>query len=176
MNSHQVFDALSWYALHTNPRQEDRADLNLKAWQVETLNPKMMESKLNKNTGQRSYQVKPLFPGYIFAKFKAYDMLHKIRYTRGVCMIVSFGGTPLPVDEDIIHIIRRRMGEAGMIKIQDDFKRGTPIMIQEGRFKGLTGIFEHEMSGSDRIRVLLDAISCQVHLDIEKHMVKAVGR
>jgi hypothetical protein len=41
--------------------------------------------------------------------------------------------------------------------------------------KSFAGIFEREMKDTDRIRILLDTVSYQVHVDTERSMVKKVG-
>ena len=42
-------------------------------------------------------------------------------------------------------------------------------------FKGGERIFEREMKDTDRKRVLLETVNYQVHIEIEKDMVKKVG-
>src|SRR6185369_1847194 len=98
-------DISQWYVVHTNLRQEERADKNLRAWGVETLHPKLRTRRLNEFTGAPTYFTKPLFPRYIFAKFNPRNQLAKISFTRGVHNVVSFRGHPVSVDEDIIRIV-----------------------------------------------------------------------
>lgn len=48
---------------------------------------------------------KPLFPGYIFARFDAATMSHNISYARGVHSIVGVGDRPAPVDDAVISLV-----------------------------------------------------------------------
>src|SRR5215216_116169 len=104
-----------WYAIHTKAKQEDRAVSNLIAWHIETFFPRLKESRCNEFTGQPTPLVKPLFPGYVFANFDASTMLHKVWFTRGVHSVVSFGGSPVPVSDEIISLIRSRIGQDGFV-------------------------------------------------------------
>ena len=98
-------DDLCWYAIHTKPREEDRALSNLMAWHVETFAPKIRQSQRSQLKGKPAYSVRPLFPNYIFARFQLIN-LHKIRFTRGVQNVVGFGGQVAPVDDAAIELIR----------------------------------------------------------------------
>src|SRR5215216_1172190 len=95
-----------WYAVYTNPQQEGRAESNLWAWRVETFNPKLRERRYNQYSGKPVRVTKPLFPRYIFARFKARDLLHKVWFTRGVHSVVGCGNIPSPVDDQIIDLIQ----------------------------------------------------------------------
>jgi hypothetical protein len=66
-----------WYAIHIKPRQEQRAESNLRAWHLETYAPKIRVRSPNRLTGQATYQIKLLFSRYIFARFIAIDLLRK---------------------------------------------------------------------------------------------------
>src|SRR5687767_12130087 len=94
-------DTLSWYVVHTHPKQEDRANSNLRALGIETLEPILRVNKFNQFTGKVTHLVKPLFPSYIFSRFRYNELYHKVRYTRGVHNLVSFNNKPAEVDDEI---------------------------------------------------------------------------
>jgi transcriptional antiterminator RfaH len=169
-----VVDIPSWYAIHTHPKQEDRADRNLQAWNVETFFPKIRDCRFNESTGEPSYFIKPLFPGYFFARFAPNNLLHKVRYTRGVHSVVCIGNDPAPVDYRVIEIIAAQIDATGFVKIGADIELGAKVLIQAGPFKGFTGIFEREASAADRIRILLDCVNFQACVEVERNHVKAL--
>ena len=169
-----IADIPSWYALHTHPRQENRAEKNLQAWDVETFFPKIRDCRFNEFTGEPSYFIKPLFPRYLFARFGLSTLLHKVRFTRGVHSIVCIGNDPAPVDDRVIEIIAAQIDATGFVKIGADLELGAKVLIQGGPFKGLTGIFEREASAADRIKILLDCVSFQACVEVEKKHVKAL--
>lgn len=175
MSYEQALDNICWYLIHTNPKQEDRASKNLQAWGVETFAAQVKERRFNKYTGAVSYVIKPLFPRYIFARFRINDLYHKVRFTRGVHSIVSFGDVPTPVDERILNIIRMRMGSDGFIKLTEDLKPGDEVLIIQGPFRSLTALFEREVKGADRVVILLDAVKYQAHIEISRGLLRKVS-
>ena len=150
-----------WYVVQTHLKQEERANKNLMAWGIETLHPKLRTRRYNQFTGATTYITQPLFPRYLFAKFNSREQLTKIRFTRGVHNVVCFGENPVPVDEDIIDIIRGRIDENGFVKTNDELKPGDKVVIRAGPLRNLAEIFEREVEGSERSMILLTAIGYQ---------------
>ena len=161
-----------WYAIHTHPKEEDRAANNLIAWNVETFNPKIRDRRLNPFTGAATYEKKPLFPRYIFARFDAGVLLSKICFTRGVRSVVGFGNGPVPVEDEIINFIKQRTGEDGLIQLGEELKRGDLVTVKNGLLGELSGIFEREIKGTDRVKILLSAINYQASIVIPKDLVQ----
>lgn len=164
-------DQLSWYAVHTLPRQEARADSNLRAWGIETVFPKIKDCRYNKFSGEPIYMVKPLFPRYIFARFNAEQGLHNVRFTRGVYAVISSGNKPISVNDDVITLIKSRMQEDGLVNIGEEFSAGDKVLIKKGPFKSLMGIFERRMDASNRVMVLLTTINFQGRISVEREMI-----
>jgi transcriptional antiterminator RfaH len=175
MNKATIEDVTRWYVIHTHPKQEDRADSNLKVLGVPVFNPKTKERRYSQFVIVPTYVTKPLFPRYIFARFKINDLYHKVRFTRGVYRVISFGDGPTPIDEEIIALIQSNMKEDGFVRIYEEIGPGDKVIVKYGPLKNFAGIFEREMKDTDRIRILLETVSYQAHIEIEKDMVKKVG-
>lgn len=175
MSEATIEDTAHWYVIHTHPKQEDRAGSNLRVLGVPIFNPKIRERRYNQFSIAPTYVTKPLFPRYIFAQFKINDLYHKVRFTRGVYSVVSFGEGPTPIDEEIITLIKSNIKEDGFVKIDEEIMPGDRVIIKDGPLKTFAGIFEREMKDTDRIRILLETVSYQAHIEIEKDMVKKVG-
>jgi len=171
MDSERVEDR-KWYVVHTNPKQEERANSNLVAWGIETLHAKLKMRRHNQFTGVPTFITQPLFPRYLFAKFNAREQLSKILFTRGVHDVVCFGDSPACVSEDIIDVIRARIDQNGFVKVNDDLKPGDRVVISGGPLKNLIGVFEREVKGSERIMILLTAIGYQGHLEVDRNLIK----
>ena len=165
-------DKSRWYLIHTHPKQEDRADGNLRVLGMPLLSPKIRERRYNQFVLAPTFVTKPLFPRYIFAKFKIDDLYHKVRFTRGVYNVVSFGEGPVPIDEEIITLIQANIKEDGFVKIDDEIRIGDRVIVRDGPLKNLAGIFEREMKDTDRIRILLETVSYQAHIEIARDMVR----
>ena len=168
-------DTLSWYVVHTHPRQEDRTHSNLSNWGLETLTPRLLVNKVNEFNGKVTHLAKPLFPGYIFSRFKYNEVFHRVRYTRGVHSLVSFNNTPAVVDDEIIELMRMQIGKDGFVKTLDQLEPGDEVVINNGRFQNFCGVFESGISDTDRVRILLNTVSFQAHVVVDRAAVKKVS-
>jgi len=167
-------DGLPWYVIKTQPKQETRAEYNLRTWDINTFNPKISERCTNPFTGLVSHVIKPLFSRYIFAQFDVHTAYRRACFTRGVHSVVNFGSGPVSVDDEIIEFIQSRVGEDGLIKLDNELHQGDQVMIDSGPLKPMVGIFQHDIKGTDRVAILLTAISYQGRVIIEKDLVKKI--
>lgn len=164
-------DVSRWYVLETKPKQETRAECNLRGWGVETLAPRIRESRRRRGSREIAYRITPLFPGYIFARFNDVDLAAKVRLTRGVRRIVGFGEHATPVDEEVIALVRGRIRGDGFVQIAEP-RPGDLIRVAEGPFRSLVGVFERESDGRDRVMVLLTTVRCQARIHIAKAFIR----
>jgi transcriptional antiterminator RfaH len=169
-----ISDNQCWYVIHTHPKQEERAERNLRSEGLQTFYPRIKERRFNKYTGEIGYVIKPLFPRYLFARFDPYVWLREVRYTRGVHCVVSLGESPTPVDGEIIAIIRSRLGDDGFVRIGEKFHPGDLVMVKDGPLKSFVGLFERDMRDSDRVMVLLTTVGYQAHVMIERDLLKKI--
>lgn len=166
-------DNVRWYAIRTHLNQESRAECNLRAWNVELFCPKIEVKRRNEFSGVVTSLTKPFFPRYIFAKVKV-EQLHKVCWTRGVHSVVSFGGMPTPVDDDIIEFLKTRVNSDGIVR-GEKLKPGDKVIVKSGVLDSIVGIFEREMNDNDRVMVLLDAITWQPHVIVERSAIRKVA-
>jgi transcriptional antiterminator RfaH len=173
MNREAFDDQARWYAVRTKPQAENRANLNLRNWEVETFAPMLRE---NRTSGYGSQYVnKSLFANYIFAHFNVHRQLSKIRYTRGVRNVVSFGGSPISIDDKVIDLIKARVDEDGFIRRDLELKVGDRIKINSGPFESLVGIFKRSTGDKDRVHILLDVMKYQGHLVVNRETIEKVS-
>jgi len=161
-----------WYAVRTKPKEENRADFNLRSFQVPTFAPKLRQVR-HAGHGSR-YTVKHLFPPYIFAYFDVISQLHQINYTRGVQKVVSFGGNPVSISDEVINLIKEKVDDDGFVCLDEELKPGDRVRINSGPLQSLVGVFQRNLSDKERVEILLNAISYQSHLLIDREMVEKV--
>jgi transcriptional antiterminator RfaH len=169
-------DTPHWYALHTNPKQEDRAYYNLQDMRVEAFAPRIKQKSNSRRANTPGFLVRSLFPGYIFARFELMPWLHKVRFTRGVHSVVNCDGAPLPIEDEIIAAIQARVAEDGFVKFNDEFKPGEKVIITAGVFKGLAGMFERKLNDSERVVILLNTIGYQANLTLDVDQIRSETR
>lgn len=160
---------MNWYAIYTKQKKEDFVAGSLAAAGIEVYYPKFRGKKFLQGCWREL--LTPLFPCYLFARLQPERHSWMIKYTRGVRKLVGCP-EPWPVPDDIIDLIKSRE-ENGAIVIKQDFKAGDAVFISEGPLKGLQGIFEKELKGSDRAVLLLTAIEYQAKLVVEKSFLAA---
>lgn len=174
MNFTNLSNEPHWYAVHTHPKQEERANSNLQAWGVKTLAPMVRQPRSKRLPDEPGYLMKPLFPQYIFAYFVASTHLSKVWFTRGVNNVVHFGDSIAPVDDEAIAFIESQIGLDNIVRF-GELKCGDKVRINQGPFQSLTGIFEKNVKGTDRVMLLLEAINYQGHIQIDRELIGKVA-
>jgi transcriptional antiterminator RfaH len=164
---------MNWYAIHTKPRQEAVAQRTLAREGVETFFPKLKRKRTIRRV--RRWVTGPLFPNYIFARFDLVGSARLVKYANGVANIVSFGGKPAPVDEHILGSIRAH-GQDDVVTIKPpELRQGDPVRIQEGPLTGLEGIFEREVSDSERVVILLQTIASRARVELSREQIERIA-
>ena len=163
----------SWYVIQTKPRREEETEIYLSTTGVEIFNP-LIEAFTLRN-GRMSKDLKPLFPGYVFAKFDLEQNYPLVRWARGVKKILGFGETPASISEEVVEIIKARTDPQGVLRVRHHFEPKDVVRIKTGPLKDLLGIFEGWLSDSERVRILLNLIGYQPAVEIHYSMIEKVA-
>ena len=162
-------DVEHWYAVHTKPRKERAVQSMLASRGIKTYLPLL---KVTPKRTPRGRPEKPFFNGYLFAHLNlARVPLSSINWSPGVTRVVSFGGQPALVPDEVIGWLRERL--AGIDT--SDYHQGLPLRpgdrlrVTKGPLQGMEAIFEQRLSSGDRARVLIETLgrllSCQIDLN-----------
>lgn len=144
-----------WYLIQTRPRQEARAEEHLQRQHYECWRP------LRPAAGgkQPARHAEPLFPGYLFIRLdRDQDNWYPIRSTRGVSRVVSFGGQPTPVQDELIEQLRQRLAVPALLAAS--FNPGERVQVSGGGFHELEAIFVAS-DGEQRSIILLNLLHRQ---------------
>ena len=148
---------VNWFALHTKPRRENFALTNVSALGVESFLPRLKAERLGHGVAKRI--IKPLFPGYFFARFCPEMSFESVKATCGVLHVVSSGRMPIPVPETVVREIQDRVQEDGLIRIQQQtLAPGTLVTIRSGPFEGMMGRIERELDDRKRVAIFLETL------------------
>jgi transcription antitermination factor NusG len=145
---------MRWYVIRSKPLKEDFLYEQLSAHEVEAFYPRLKVKTVN----PRARQVRPYFPGYLFAHLDPCDQLFSsLQWMPGAVGIVAFGGEPASVSDGLIHAIAQRVDKLNLAHTEflESLHQGDRVLIHGGAFTGYEGIFDVRLSGSDRVRVLL---------------------
>ena len=166
-----IWRQTNWFAIRAKPRREGFASTNLGALDLEILFPRVKVERLVRGAVQQL--VKPLFPGYFFARFCPENSFESVKATRGVLQVVSSGRMPIPVHDKIVREIQDRVQEDGLIRMRPQvLAPGIRVTIQSGPFEGLMGRVERELDDRKRVAIFLEALF-HARVLIERRWIEA---
>ncbi|MFG0631985.1 transcription/translation regulatory transformer protein RfaH [Pseudomonas sp. xss_2] len=148
-----------WFLVQCKPRQDQRAEENLKRQGYECALLRCRRERLER--GKLQVKLEPLFPGYLFIQMTDESNWAPLRSTRGVSHVVSFGGQPLPVSAELVAHLRHR----AEIEITTRYKVGDNVRITNGSFAAFDAVFV-EMDGEDRAHLLIRLLSRQQQISV----------
>ena len=115
--------------------------------------------------------IKPLFPGYFFARFDPVVHIRNVHYARGVAYIVTRKGVPVHVHPQVM-IELRLLSPDGIVEIPDQpHKIGDNIKVISGLFKGDEGVVTQLIPARERVRVLFEILGRPTEVEIDEHEV-----
>jgi transcriptional antiterminator RfaH len=148
---------MHWYVIHTKPKQEQRALLNLEQQGYECYLPVFATERLRQ--GQLCVVEEPLFSRYLFVHLdtsrsgKSWGM---IRSTRGVSCLVTFGTEPAKVSEQLIEALRSQK-DLLCNQPQSLFMAEERLLVTSGPFAGIEAIYQMS-SGEGRAMVMIELL------------------
>jgi len=150
--------ALHWYALRSKPRKEDVVWKQVRLLGFEVFYPFLRVNPIN----PRSRKYRPYFPGYLFVRADIEEVgLSTFQWLPHSTGLVSFGGEPSPVPDNLVYAIRERVEEIAKAggEVFDGLHKGDVVRINYGPFEGYEAIFDARLPGTERVRVLLQFLS-----------------
>jgi len=161
-----------WYALRSKPRKEEVVWKQAREQGFEVFYPRLRVQPVN----PRARKVKSYFPGYLFVKADLEATgLSVFQWMPHSIGLVSFGGEPSVVPDNLIYAIRQRVEEIAAAggEVFDGLKRGDVVKINYGPFEGYEAIFDARIAGSERVRVLLELLDTRrVRLEMDASNIR----
>jgi transcriptional antiterminator RfaH len=143
----------SWHLVHTRPRRERLALVQLERQGYEAWLPMVSECGVGRAADGGG--LAPLFPRYLFVNVDvATDNTAPIRSTVGCCGLVRFGVTLATLPAQAVDAIKRRCDESGCVRLDDDWQPGSRLKVIQGPFSGFEAVFQAR-SSAERVSVLL---------------------
>ncbi len=158
-----------WFVVSTKPRREESAQFHLGRRGVTTFLPRIFDRFATRST------VTPLFPGYLFVHADLEAQFSDVVWTPGVRKLIGFGLTPTPLEDAVVEFLRQRVGPAGVLHSGPAFVPGDSVRVRRGPFEGLIGIIENKVSGSGRVRVLMELLRRQTRVELPLNLLERVS-
>ncbi len=165
----------SWYALYTRSRHEKRVAETLEQRGFDTylpLVPRVSEWHDRKKTVHW-----PLFPGYVFVRFRLADA-SRVLAVPGSVQVIGVAGRPAPIpDEEIdnVRLFAACLTETGIVpRPAPPVERGQRVVVQSGPFSGVRGVvLEHRGTGRVLIQIGLAAIGQALKIELDPKDLEA---
>ncbi len=164
-------DQPAWYCVRTRPKQEKMSAQSLRAnVGVEVFSP-FVRFKRARGKGTM-WVTEALFPGYVFSKFRYIEQMRHVQSSRGVTKILSFGGFPAIVAEEVIQAVRDSMPtEEEIVLIPDVLRPGDEVKIVGGPYAGIQTVVTRVMPARQRVGILLQVLGSEQEVEVDAESV-----
>jgi len=157
---HALSEGERWYAVHTLPFNEARAEHHLANQYFSTFMPKRLKTVRH---ARKSITLEaPFFPRYVFVVLDlGRDPWRKVNSTFGVSRLVMCADEPQAVPRGVVEALITSTDERGILRLGERLKVGGLVRLMAGPFAEQLGLLEYLDDGG-RVRVLLDLLGRQV--------------
>ena len=179
MPKQQIPKEKNWYVLHTYSGYEEAVAKNLKQ-RIESLGmedrifnvlvPK--EKKIKIKSGKRKIIEEKIYPGYVLVEMIVTDdSWYVVRNTPNVTGFVGAGTTPIPVSNEEIENLKKRMGvKEPQYKI--DAKVGDLVKIIDGPFRDFDGKVSEIDVDRGKVKVFINMFGRDTPVELDSLQIK----
>jgi transcription elongation factor/antiterminator RfaH len=158
-----------WYAVHTLPFAEARAEGQLHRQGFRTFQPK--RHKTVRHARRLSTVEAPFFPSYLFTVLDlTRHQWRSVNGTFGVSRLVMRGDQPHPVPRGVVEALIAAADARGILQLAGRLQVGGPVRLMAGPFAEQLAILEG-LDDTGRVRVLLDILGRRVAISTEANNV-----
>jgi len=162
-----------WYALQLRTRWESSTATLLSNKGYEIFLPTFRTFKTQKHGHGRPLAIEgPLFPGYVFCRFDAYNRL-PVLVTPGVIAVVGRGRIPIPVEDSEIDAIQTAVSAGARVEPCPYPDVGQLVRIEEGALTGVEGILTR-YKGTHRIILSVSLLRRSVAVEIDRSAIRPI--
>jgi len=175
----QKSEGRKWYVLHTYSGYEDAVkealkqrieSMNMQDYIFDVIVPKEIEIEVKK--GEPRQIQKRMFPGYVMVNMIVTDeSWYVVRNTPNVTGFIGAGVVPIPVSDDEMKNIRKRMGVAEP-KYKADFVLHENVAVTDGPFAGYQGLVSEIDETKGKLKVLVALFGRETPVELDFNQVK----
>lgn len=174
-------EGVAWYVVHSYSGYENKVKKNLEH-RIESMGMQDQifqvvvptEEEVELRDGQRRTTERRVFPGYILVEMVMNDdTWYVVRNTPGVTDFVRSGAKPIPLRQEEVDKILKRM-EAEAPKIKVSFREGQKVRIVDGPFEDFMGTVDAIDADRARVRVLVNMFGRETPVEVDFLQVERV--
>jgi transcriptional antiterminator NusG len=179
MARQKLFLGRAWYGIHTVAGFEELvAESILKRAEAFDVTDKIFNALVPKEKvwevkgGKRHLVERKMFPGYVFVNMIVTDeSWYIVRNTPKVTGFVGSGTTPIPINEEEVQEILKRMGQEEPT-IETGLKIGDLVIISQGIFKGMQGKIVDIDRERGKLKVIITIFNRETPIEIDVSQIK----
>jgi transcriptional antiterminator NusG len=174
-------EGVAWFVVHSYSGYENKVKKNLEH-RIESMGMLDQifqvvvptEEEVELRDGQRRTTERRVFPGYILVEMLMNDdTWYVVRNTPGVTDFVRSGTKPIPLRQEEVDKILKRM-EAEAPKIKVSFREGQKVRIVDGPFEDFMGTVDAIDTDRARVRVLVNMFGRETPVEVDFLQVERV--
>jgi transcriptional antiterminator RfaH len=173
-NRFKVNSMINWYVMSCKARKEAFLRERLQIQRIEVYLPSVRVRPIN----PRARKEQPFFPGYLFVHVDLEQIsASALRWIPGSNGLVCYGGEPAQVGDALVREIQKQVDgiNDSANSYVDRFRPGDLVVINDGPFATYKAMFDCRLSGSDRVRVLLELLQGQnMRLELSGRQLQVV--
>lgn len=170
-----------WYVIHTFSGYENKVKANLerriRAMGMEDKIFRILvptEEEIDFQGGRKRIVKKKIFPGYVLIEMiLTDDTWYLVRRTPGVTGFVSPGSRPVPLDEEELKAIIKRMG-LDEPRPRVAFEIGEPVRVISGPFVNFTGKIDGINVEKGKLRVIVSMFGRETPVELDFDQVEKI--
>jgi transcription antitermination factor NusG len=157
----------AWFALTVKTQHESVTREGLENKGLDSFVPMFWSTR---KWSDRTKRIQlPLFPGYVFCRFKPENRLPVLQ-TVGVRSVVGFGNEILPIPEEEIEQIRRMLSSGSPVEPWPYLQAGQRVRVHKGPLMGLDGVLV-EVRSTYKIVVGIQLLQRSVAVQLDRCQV-----
>ena len=130
------------------------------------------EKKIKIKDGKRKATEEKIYPGYVLVEMVVTDdSWYIVRNTPNVTGFVGVGTTPVPVSNEEIETLKKRMGVAEP-QFKMEYEVGDNIKVTDGPFKDFDGKISEIDTERGKVKVLVNMFGRDTPLELDSLQIK----
>jgi len=167
-------EGTAWYVIHCYSGYENKVKRNLES-RIESMAMQdyifqvvvPSEEEIELRDGKRRTVERMVFPGYILVQMlMTDDSWYVVRNTPGVTGFVGSGNKPVPLRQEEMDKITKRM-EAEIPKVRVSFRVGETVRIVDGPFTDFMGTVDEINTDKGKVKVLVSFFGRETPVELD---------
>jgi len=132
------------------------------------------ESQIEVKRGEQVTTKKRIFPGYVLVDMTVTDeSWYVVRNTPNVTGFIGSGIIPVPVSDEEVESMKKRMGVAAP-KHKLEFDMNEHVQITDGPFAGYSGVISEIDEEKGKLKVMVDIFGRETPVELDFVQIKKI--